>query len=203
MDKLKGQAYLEHWEKRMARGPHEAGTEENADAVWAFVKPHLADFTPRSVLEQGCAYGRMLRRIRNQWPKAKLYGVDISKDALTHLEANWVSRPPTLFNQSAPPLDIKVDMIWTCTVLQHVTDDQVLGEIVEGFRAILNPKGKLVLFENVTWAHGGGGAHMRHFGAADYMGLWPELRWQDCGTFMHGAESHELMIGTNGLDLRP
>ncbi len=199
-DKFTGQAYIDHWTTRMARGPREAGTERNADEVWDFITGWLEKDEPRSILEFGCAYGRMLRRIQARWPKAKLYGVDLSKAALDHLEANWQGNSPRLFNQSSPPLHLRVDMIFTCTVLQHVTDDEILAKIANGFGRILKPGAILVLFENVTYAGGGGGAHMRHFGPRDYMGLWPELAWEDRGAFMHGFEAHELMIGRKAAE---
>ena len=195
MNKLSGQAYLDHWKTRMAKGPLEAGTEKNADDTWNFVSGFLPEDEPRSILEFGCGYGRMLRRLRDRWPKARLYGVDLSAEALDHLKANWERRPPILFNQDSPPTHIRVDMIFTCTVLQHVTDDAVLGRIGEGFRAILRPGGLMVLFENVSHGPGQGGAHMREFAAADYMALCPELKWRECGIFVHRLEAHSLMVG--------
>lgn len=197
MDKLTGEQYINHWTKRMAKGPLEAGTESNAEEIWNFIRPHLVGFTPQSVLEQGCAYGRMLRRIQREWPKATLYGADVCREALEHLRQNWLGDMPIVYNQSTPPR-LKVDMIFTCTVLQHITDDDVLQKVADGFREALNPGGRLVLYENIQWAHGGGGAHMRHFGPQDYMNFWPELVWKDCGTLAHAhdGQRHELMIGT-------
>jgi len=199
MDKLTGEDYLNHWRARMAKGPQEAGTEQNGDDLWNFMSPSLEDKNPRSILEFGCAYGRMLRRIRARWPEAKLYGVDICKEALEHLRANWEGKVPVLFNQSVPPAHLRVDMIFTCTVLQHVTDDDVLRQIAESFRAILKPAGNLVLYENIAHRPGKGGAHMREFAAQDYMDLWPELQWQECGIFVHNGEEHDLMIGQKAL----
>jgi SAM-dependent methyltransferase len=196
VEKLKGQAYIKHWEDRIARGPHEAGTEENADFTWSFIQGHLADCDPGSVLEYGCAYGRMLRRIRARWPKARLFGVDLSQVALDGLKATWPDKPiPVLFNRNTPPPNVRVDMIFTCTVIQHITDPDILRKVFAGFRRILNPGGKLVMYENVTWGKGQGGAHMSELSAQEYMDLWPELDWRDCGTLTHGLERHELLIG--------
>ena len=199
MIKLTGQDYIDHWTARMAKGAIEAGTEENAADVWKFIAPHVANLNPASILEQGCAYGRMMRHLRAQWPKAKLHGVDLSQAALDGLKADWKGRPPTLYCQGEPPRDIRVDLVFTCTVLQHCTDEEVLARIVEGFEEILRPGGAIILFENVNWAKGKGGAHMNEFGPEQYMGLWPDLEWQDCGTFLHGVEGHQLMIGKKAL----
>lgn len=196
MNKLIGTAYIEHWNKRISKGPIEAGTIENGNDTWEFIRPHVCELTPASILEYGCAYGRMLRHVQDQWPQARLYGVDLCKAALDHLAANWEGKPPVLFHRATPPPRLKVDLIYTNTVLQHVTDPDILQKIVDGFRAMLNPDGHLVLFENVTYANGGGGAHMVHLGPDGYTGLWPEFDWKDCGRFMHGAEVHELMIGS-------
>ena len=192
-----GTEYLDHWRKRMARGPLEAGTVQNGNDTWEFIEPLLPEgFEPKTILEYGCAYGRMMRHLHMRWPDARLYGVDLSGEALDHLIKHWPdSPPPNLFNQNVPPADIRVDLIFTCTVLQHITDDNVLKAVALGFRKILNPGGYLILFENINWGPGQGGAHMREFAASDYMGLWPEMRWNDCGKFMHVLEAHELMIG--------
>ncbi len=196
MDKLTGPDYINHWRNRMKRSPLEAGTEQNADEVWAFIHPFVKDLKPETILEYGCAYGRMLRRLHREWPGARLLGVDLSKEALDYQRTHWeFGEPPTTFNQSTPPLNVRVDLVFTCTVLQHITDDAVLRKVAEGLEAIINPGGHLILFENITYAKGGGGRHMRHFGPWDYMDLWPELEWKDCGTFMHGKEAHEVMIG--------
>jgi len=197
MTKLSGQAYIDHWKTRIAKGPHEAGVEQNGDDTWNFIAPFLEGFQPRSILEFGCAWGRMLRRIHGHFPKARLFGVDLSPVALEGLKATWPDdRIPTLYNQNEPPIDIRVDMIFTCTVIQHITDLDILGKVFDGFRTILRPGGKLVMFENVNWGKGQGGKHMSELNAAEYMALWPELEWRDCGTFMHGVEAHELMIGS-------
>lgn len=195
--KLTGQAYIDHWVNRIAKGPQEAGLEKNGDDTWNFIKGFLSDFQPRTILEFGCSWGRMLRRIHAYFPKAKLYGVDLSPVALEGLKSSWPDTSlPTLFNQSEPPRHIRVDMIFTCTVIQHITDPDVLARVFDGFRAILRPGGKIVMFENVNWGKGKGGIHMSELSASEYMGLWPELYWEDCGSFMHGIEKHELMIGT-------
>jgi len=196
--KLTGQAYIDHWKTRIARGPHEAGTIENGNDTWQFITQRLPpSIAPKSALEFGCAYGRMLRHLREQWPEADLYGVDLCRGALDHLAKNWhlPGGPPRLFNQNVPPTGIEVDLIFTCTVLQHVTDRENLQAIADGFRAILNPNGYLILFENVNWGKGQGGSHMNELTADEYMNLWPELQWRDCGALYHRQEAHELLIG--------
>jgi SAM-dependent methyltransferase len=197
MKKLTGIEYVDHWRKRMSRGPLEAGTVENGNDTWAFIEPFLPEyFEPKTILEYGCAYGRMMRHLNMCWPDAQLYGVDLSREALDHLIQHWpYLPPPNLFNQNIPPTDIKVDLIFTCTVLQHVTDDAVLKAIVKGFRKILNPGGLMILFENINWVPGQAGAHMREFSASDYMALWPELAWTLSGEFVHQNERHALLIG--------
>jgi SAM-dependent methyltransferase len=195
-EKLTGQAYIDHWKNRIKKSPLEAGTPENAVDTWSFIKPNV-QFKEKigAVLEYGCAYGRMLRHLQAEWPKAQLFGVDLCKEALDHLAANWNGTKPTLFNQGFPPIHVRADLIFTCTVIQHITDDDILHQVAAGFDVILNPGGRLVLFENVTYADGGGGAHMREYSAENYMSLWPSLQWKNCGVYMHGKEAHALMIG--------
>ena len=196
IEKLTGEAYIEHWVRRISQGPEEAGTERNGDDTWSHVRDFILPFEPGSILEFGCSWGRMLRRIHSEWPKARLYGVDLCQTALEGLKKSWPDDlPPKLYHRSTPPTDIRVDMIFTCTVIQHITDPDVLAKVFEGFKKILKPGGKLVMFENITFERGGGGAHMIHFGENDYTALWPELRWKLCPRFIHRYDLHGLMIG--------
>ncbi len=87
MNKLHGHAYLDYWQKRMALGPEQAGFDgRKADRqgvdIWSFMSDWLKRMDPKSVLDFGCGYGRMMRRLHSLWPKAKIQGDDICKAAV-------------------------------------------------------------------------------------------------------------------------
>ena len=193
MDKLTGTEYYEFWARRMARGPMEAGTEEAAEATWEFAYPYLSKLRPASIIEFGCGYGRMLRRLVGTWPKAKVLGIELCQAAAdatrTRFEHN---RRVRIMNATGVPAGCQAQLIMTCTVLQHVTDDDALGGIVAQIDAALQPGGTLVLFENI---HGTGARHMRDEGSEAYMARWPRLKWQVPRWLELHGQLHSLMIG--------
>lgn len=196
MAKLTGTAYLDYWRTRMAKGADQASfngrdADLQGEQIWAFIGPKLSELKPRSVLDFGCGYGRMLKRIAGIWPEANLHGVDLCSEALESLSRDWpAAKPPKL--STSIPARLRVDLIFSCLALQHVTDDALLADIVNRFWAALNPSGVLVLFENVSCP---GADHVRDSSAQDYELLWPDLKWTQMGTLVLGFQGHALMAG--------
>lgn len=196
--KLTGQAYIDYWRRRMAKGPDEAGFNgrdavAQGDAIWEFIRPHIAGFSPRSVFEFGCGYGRMLRKLYSLWQTAAFSGADLSGTALGATLETWPDPafPPLLCVGSSLPGP--VDLIFTCLALQHVTDDEMFSGVVEDFRKNLRPGGHLVLFENVC-KHGAD--HLRDMSSQSYMDLWPELEWIKYDQLLIlNLQVHALLIG--------
>lgn len=190
--KLAGAAYVDYWQTRIAKGSDQVsfngvGADKQGDEIWEFIQSHIADLRPRSILDFGCGYGRMMRRMHALWPNAKLHGVDLCREALDSVTD---CGKPKLYTRI--PKGLRVDLVFDCLALQHITDDTVFIEVVESFRALLTNSGRLVLFDNVSQP---GASHVRDMSAKDYMDLWPELQWQDCGVLTLGLQAHALMIG--------
>ncbi len=201
MAKLTGAAYIHYWEQRMAKGPEEAsfdgrGADEQGAQIWVHLEPDLAGLKPASVLEFGCGWGRMLGRMRALWPEAHLHGVDLCARALVDIHRRWrdLGLPNLLLGgEGFLAWGGRVDVVFTCLALQHVTDDQVLYQTATKFRQILNPGGRLVMLENVSCP---GADHVRDMLPHGYMLLWPELAWRDTKVLTLNGQDHALMIGT-------
>ncbi len=198
MTKLTGKNYLNYWRTRMAKGPDQAGfdgrnADHQGDVIWKFIKPWISDLSPRSVLDFGCGYGRFLRRMCALWPSAQFHGVDLSTEAIEYIERDcngFDCGKPKL--STFVPASIKVDLIFDCLCLQHITDEDILRKTVSDLAKVLKPGGHLVLFENIACP---GADHVRDMIAADYMNLWPELHWSDCGVLFLGFQGHALLVG--------
>lgn len=197
MPKLAGKQYIDYWRTRIARGPDQVSfngqhADRQGQDIWQFVSGRLEGLRPGSVLEFGCGYGRMLRRLHALWPAATLYGVDICPAALDSIaqDKNWRECGKPKLSDSIP--ETRFDLIFDCLALQHVTDDSVFHNLTSKFYTRLNHGGHLVLFENIAFPCA---KHVRDMGAPDYMRIWPDLEWTDCGVLMLGFQNHALMIG--------
>ena len=80
IEKLQGEAYINHWVARISKGPYEAGDEQNGEDTWRYVREHLADFDPLSVLEFGCASGWLSLEMARHG--ARVEGIDIAESAI-------------------------------------------------------------------------------------------------------------------------
>jgi trans-aconitate methyltransferase len=197
MGKLNGQAYLDYWRTRIARGPEEVSfdgrdAEIQGEKIWEFMEPYIKALRVDSILDFGCGYGRMMRRLRALWPSAELYGVDLCQEALTSIRQNWRdSEPPKL--STSIPAALSVDLIFDCMALQHITDDISFENAVMDFYR-LRPGGVLVLFENISSPKAD---HVRDMSMSDYLELWPDLTWAATLVLRLNGQAHALLVGVS------
>jgi SAM-dependent methyltransferase len=197
MGKLSGQAYQNYWSERIARGPEEVsfdgrGADRQGNEIWEFIEPCINSFRPDSVLDFGCGYGRMMNKLRDLWPAARIYGVDLCRKALDFIQQNWSAGAPPELSTSIPD-QLTVDLIFDCMALQHVTDEAAFeGAVMNIYR--LQPGGALVLFENVSKPKAD---HVRDMSIDDYLALWPGLNWKTISILRLQGQAHALMIGVH------
>jgi ubiquinone/menaquinone biosynthesis C-methylase UbiE len=94
----------------------------------------IVSFTPRRVLEVGCAYGRIVRILSTQGVPA-IVGVDISHRMLVHAQQYLAPLPALLVESNAmrlPFADRSFDVVYTYGLMMHVPPSavrQVAAEI--------------------------------------------------------------------------
>jgi trans-aconitate methyltransferase len=92
------------------------------DQACQIIQKHAID--PRLILDVGCGNGHSLLRMRLEFPKAKLYGIDLSGEAIRLASGKL---PEAKFYQGrieAFDPDIRFDVISVIGVVEHFIDIQ-------------------------------------------------------------------------------
>lgn len=106
------------------------------------------DFKGAKVLEIGCGPGGNLMEVNKLAPK-ELVGVDIS-EKMVSLAKKRVSSEVRIVKTNGTELpfeDNSFDIVFTATVLQHVTDEKMLLDLLKEICRVSS--GKIFLFEKV------------------------------------------------------
>ncbi len=203
MSKLTGDAYKKYWRERMARGPHEASfggapqdTDPQATAFFEAIMRGLPeDVAFGKILEVGSGYGRMLKKLRGEFPSAALVGVELAEQAAVH---SWRGENVQVVCADRVPFGSgPFDLAVTCTALQHMTDEVVFKEVCEGIERELAPSGWLVCLENVRPTTA---SHMRGCLPEDYMRAFKKIFWfGSFETIIWREEGHAVLVGRKGL----
>jgi len=98
---------------------------------------------PKKILDVGCASGWFLSQLSHFYPKAKCYGIDVYKEAITYGKKRYKSLDLRYADGHSLPYANKSFDVVVCTeVLEHVVDpEKVLREI----RRVLSPNGVAVI----------------------------------------------------------
>lgn len=133
----------------MAKGPQEAGTEAQADEIFPLVKAQCEGIDPQAILEYGCGYGRMTRRLRGLFPDAQIMCVDMAIACIEAMQAQELPGVELVHGHRIPDRKGYIDLIFTCQVLQHITDEHIFHQAMKQFDKALRPGGVILMFENV------------------------------------------------------
>lgn len=221
-DKLQGDAYLDFWRKRIAKGPEEvaytgsdfAASEAHADRLMALFEPalglvegYLENQEKPVIVELGCGWGRMMSRMAKRFPNAFIHGYDICEEAIggafERLEKEGVGNRVHLAVDSKIPENLRrhIDLVYTCTCLQHITDDTFFTEAMMSIREGIRPEtGFALLFENTHRPEGPAGRHVRFRGAMDFLGWFAkpegefEYLWEFDRSYEDHGELHQAML---------
>ena len=97
----------------------------------------------RRVLDYACGFGRVLRWLRVEFPKAYLLGVDAQKRCVK-AAAQTLGVPAQLLDTSLKtPFDRPFDLIWVGSLFTHLPQDEC-ERVLAFLRSQLNPDGLLV-----------------------------------------------------------
>lgn len=108
---------------------------------------------PRTVLDFGCGYGRVLRVFKAAWPGASLTACDLMPDGLAFCMEHFdVCGFRSKVEPVMPDLAHRFDLIWAGSVVTHLPADKVRG-FIRLWRDLLNPGGKMVFTSHGTLVH--------------------------------------------------
>jgi SAM-dependent methyltransferase len=98
----------------------------------------------RSILDFGSGYGRVLRVLKTEFPKADLTACDISREAVDFCAITFGATPVlSSENSSDIRFNRKFDLIWCGTLLTQF-DAPGFSEFLQLFRSLLSTRGLLV-----------------------------------------------------------
>lgn len=111
---------------------------------------HLINPKAESILDFGCGCGRNLLMLQKTHPKAKIYGVDISKnnlDVCQQLADLWNYKIETKENlgNDIPFEDNRFDRIISTITLQHIASHEIRFDILTDMYRTLKKGGKIAL----------------------------------------------------------
>jgi len=134
------------------------------------------------ILDFGCGIGRWRPGLER---RCGLYcGTDIIEEVLQDgcmlMTDNLIPYPEGYFG-----------LIFSCMVLQHVVDDELMADYVRQFKALLEPGGSVFLVENTS---GPDNNYMRKRSAKDYIDIFSEggLPLKKVGAF----KEHSVLVST-------
>ena len=122
------------------------------ESYWNFFSAHVKSRLPEQpvVIDVGCGPGLFLRDVGERFPKATLYGYDLTPAMVEYANnATYTGAKPvtTLHNIATTPIplaDHSVHLVVIAATL-HVLDDPL--ETLAEFRRLLAPGGSLLLYD--------------------------------------------------------
>jgi len=122
------------------------------EPFWSFFSAHVEGRLPEQpiVVDVGCGPGLFLRDVGERFPRATLYGYDLTPAMVDYANnaAYTGAKPVTSVHNVAtepiPLTDHSVDLV-AITATLHVLDDPL--EVLAEFRRLLAPGGLLLLYD--------------------------------------------------------
>lgn len=105
-----------------------------------------------NILDVGCGYGRISKKIINDYPETKVKGLDISKNYVKIYNSNFNPKARA-YNGSAEKLPFKdssFDVVLIIATLMYVLDDQKQNKVLSEISRVLKRDGIVLLIEP-TW----------------------------------------------------
>lgn len=105
-----------------------------------------------NILDIGCGYGRISKKIINDYPKARIRGLDISKNFVKIYNSNLNPKAKAYkgFAEKLPFKDSSFDIVLIVTTLMYVISKQKQKKVISEISRVLKRGGKVLLIEP-TW----------------------------------------------------
>ena len=200
----------ETWSKRAERGRQAVGhvhwTEDELDEStqrwWARALPVIQKYRLSSdsvVLDFGCGVGRFLPRLADAFDAQIVYGLDAAGGmlAMAHKFVNGDSRIQLVQVRDVgniPLSDGVIQVLWTCTVLQHLPES-LFPAAVKELRRILADNALVIMFENthLICRRVSGSGHIVFREDREYLSVFPGIHV--VGHYEEVGEQHTLFTG--------
>ncbi len=115
---------------------------DEADGRMQEVVNFFGDVTGKKVLDMGCGKGRYLRFLKITYPKAQLYGVDLSEEMLKSCPKTAITTVGSMLNINYP--DSFFDCVLSVEALEHAINvEAAVKEMVR----VLKPNGKILIID--------------------------------------------------------
>jgi len=106
---------------------------------------------PKRILDAGCGLGFTTQQIKNKYPNAKVFGIDVSNDAVEFGREKF--KTCEFITQAIDPsvpmkaLDLDIIFAFEFYPFTRTSDFQVHKSYVDLFMSALNPGGELAIFQ--------------------------------------------------------
>lgn len=115
--------------------------------LWAFKQLPKA---PKSILDVGCGGGQMALKLAQNYPKAKVRGIDLSEEAIAFAQAQGMPHPRNLKFSICKTPELRespksVDVVTSTLVCHHLSDD----EIIDFLKRSLSTAKEAVIFNDL------------------------------------------------------
>lgn len=142
-DRLEGMEDFDQWSESYESSACQLFFTRAHKAVLDMIVDDSDGIAPESILDIGCATGKLLRRAGRIWPKARLLGVDPSEGMLE--VARGLDKKTSFMAglaEALPLPDSSVDIVMS-TLAFHHWDDPMSG--LREIRRVLKPGGRFCL----------------------------------------------------------
>ncbi|MDU0457376.1 MAG: methyltransferase domain-containing protein [Geobacteraceae bacterium] len=112
------------------------------DGRYRLIEHVVRKVAPRSVLEAGCGKGRFLRRLLDDFPEIKLYGLDLSDKMISELPNKVEPLCGSLLN--IPVSDGMFDLVFSVEALEHSVN---ISSAIRELSRVVAPGGTLVIID--------------------------------------------------------
>jgi len=211
---MNSKEHAAYWDERIPKGAAQASYDstdkETFQAFGSGIQAMRdAGLDPRPSLnpvdatfkmaELGIGWGRMLRFMHQQLPQMEVHGFEISPrtvdicQGLDDLKFANLHEADHILEE----YEGQFDLIWTCTVLQHIVPQDMFEKACASIVSGLRPGGYVMMFENEVLS---GSRHMRGTPKQDYLSRFPGFKWiVHTNHVMRWSEPHFFAVGRKPL----